>query len=275
MANPGQGRDGDSAPPDIRTVIDEESPFPPIRRVGMFRPFVWLKLGWGDFRESGGASIFYGACFTAMGLLLNLVLNNAPQYLSALTCGFLLIGPLLALGLYDISRRIENVRSGLLGSVFSMRGRWSNIGVLALVLAVIMMVWARASLVVFALFYNKGMPTMHGFLAQLFSLNNVEFLFVYGCIGFIFASIVFAISWVSIPLMLDRDTDAITSMIISCVALFVNVPATLVWALLIVGFVVIGFMTWSLGFLIAMPIVGHATWHAYKEVVATAADRRR
>jgi uncharacterized membrane protein len=161
----------------------------------------------------------------------------------------------------------------MLGSAFSMRGRWSNIGTFAVVLAVIMMVWARASLVIFALFYNKGMPTMEGFLAKLFSLENLEFLVVYACIGFIFASIVFAISWVSIPLMLDRDTDAITAMIISIVALFVNVPLTMIWGLTIVGFVVLGFMTWNLGFIIAMPIIGHATWHAYREVVGPADQR--
>ncbi|MFZ6712222.1 DUF2189 domain-containing protein [Undibacterium sp. TC9W] len=274
MTNQSQGRSGDSAPPDIRTVIDHEAVFPPLRRVGMFRPLVWLSLGWRDFRASGSSSIFYGACFAAMGLVLRLVLNNVPEYLSALTCGFLLVGPLLALGLYDISRRLENVRSGLLGSVFSMRGRWSNIGVLALVLAIIMMVWARASLVIFALFYNKGMPTMQGFLTQLFSLNNLEFLAVYICIGFVFASVVFAISWVSIPLMLDRDTDAITAMIISCVALFINVPATMVWALLIIASVVLSFMSWNLGFLILMPIIGHASWHAYKDVVGNAGDRQ-
>ena len=274
MTEQTQGRGGDSAPPDIKSIIDHESVFPPIRRLGMFRPLVWLRLGWQDCRASNGSSFFYGICFAAMGLLLQLALQHAPEYLSALTCGFLLLGPLLALGLYDISRRLENQRSGLLASVFSMHGRWSNVGVLALVLAVIMMVWARASLVIFALFYNKGMPTMHGFLAQLFSLNNLEFLAVYLCIGFVFASIVFAISWVSIPLMLDRDTDAITAMIISCVALFINVPLTLMWASLIIAAVVLSFMSWNIGFVIIMPIIGHATWHAYRDVVATAADRK-
>ncbi|MCH8619149.1 DUF2189 domain-containing protein [Undibacterium sp. TS12] len=272
MADQLQG--GDSAPPDIKSVIDQESVFPPIRRVGMFRPLTWLRLGWRDLRAAGISSIFYGICFTVMGTVLQLVLNNAPEYLSALTCGFLLLGPMLALGLYDISRRLEDTHSGLLGSVFSMQGRWSNIGVLTLVLAVITMVWARASLVIFALFYNKGMPTMHGFLAQLFSLNNLEFVAVYLCVGFVFASIVFAISWVAIPMMLDRDTDAITAMIISCVALFINVPATLVWAGLIIASVVVSFMSWNLGFLITMPLIGHASWHAYKEIVATAADRQ-
>ena len=148
-----------------------------------------------------------------------------------------------------------------------MRGRWNNIGILALVLAVIMLLWVRASLVVFALFYNKSMPTMHGFLSQLFSLDNLEFIAIYGCVGFIFASIVFAISWVAIPLMLDRDTDAITAMLISTAALFVNIPVTIVWALTIVSLVVLGFFTWNLGLIVAMPLVGHATWHAYREVL--------
>lgn len=265
----------DSAPPDITTVIDQQQSFPPIRRVAALRPLHWLRAGWQDFLAGFSSSIFYGICFAIMGGLLQVVLKNAPQYLSALTCGFLLCGPLLALGLYDISRRLEQVKSGLIGSVFSMRGRWSNIGVLALVLAVIMMVWARASLIVFALFYNRGMPTMERFLEQLFSLSNIEFVLVYLMVGFVFASIVFAIAWVSIPLMLDRDTDAITAMIISCVSLFINAPATIVWALLIVATTAFCFWSWSLGFLVAMPVIGHATWHAYRDVVGTAADRQQ
>jgi uncharacterized membrane protein len=275
MSEPTSGRSGDSAAPDIRAVIDESSAFPPVARLGALRAFHWLKLGWQDFKIEPMVGLFYGMCFALMGGVLKLVLANAPEYLSALTCGFLLIGPLLALGLYDVSRRIENIRSGMINSVFSMSGRWSNIGTFAVVLAVIMMVWARASLVIFALFYNKGMPTMEGFLVKLFSLDNLDFLVVYLCVGFIFASLVFAISWVSIPLMLDRDTDAITSMIISIVALTVNVPLTMIWGLIIVSFVVFGFMTWNIGFIFTMPIIGHATWHAYKEVVGKHEDLHR
>ena len=267
MQEPPSGRSGDSAAPDIKTSIDAESSFPPIRRLGALRVFVWLRLGWRDLWSSPQVSLFYGLCFAGMGFLLKTVLANAPQYLSALSCGFLLLGPVLSLGLYDISRRLENQNSGMLSSFFSMRGHWNNIGILALVLAVIMLLWVRASLVVFALFYNKSMPTMHGFLSQLFSLDNLEFIAIYCCVGFIFASIVFAISWVAIPLMLDRDTDAITAMIISTAALLINIPATIVWALTIVSFVVFGFLTWNLGLIIAMPLVGHATWHAYREVL--------
>lgn len=249
------------------------SSFPPIRTMPMLQPLRWLALGWRDLRATGGRSLFYGLFFAGMGMLLSTVLAHAPAYLSALTCGFLLLGPFLALGLYDMSRRLEQRQSGLLPTLFSMQGRWSNIGVLALVLAVVMMVWARASLIVFALFYNRGMPSIEGFLLQLLSIDNLRFIAVYFCVGALFAALVFAISWVSIPLMLDRDTDAVTAIIISIGAVLKNIPAALVWGLLIIACTAIGFATWYIGLIVTMPLIGHATWHAYRDVVGPARQR--
>lgn len=250
----------------------QPSPFPPIRTLPMLRPLHWLALGWRDLRATGGQSLFYGVFFAVMGLLLSVVLAHAPAYLSALACGFLLLGPFLALGLYDLSRRLEQRQSGLLPTLFSMQGRWSNIGVLALVLAVVMMVWARASLIVFALFYNRGMPSIEDFLLQLLSIDNLRFITAYMFVGGLFASLVFAVSWVSIPLMLDRDTDAVTAIIISIGALLKNIPAALVWGLLIIVCTAIGFATWYVGLIVTMPLIGHATWHAYRDVVGPAGE---
>ena len=241
--------------------------------IQMFRPWRWLGLAWQDFKRSPAAGVAHGLILAVVSGGLFWLARDDFSWIAAMLSVSMIIAPLLACGLYDISRRIENLRSGMYNSVFSMSGRWSNIGTFAVVLAVIMMIWARASLVIFALFYNKGMPTMEGFLAKLFSLDNAEFLFVYLCVGFIFASLVFAISWVSIPMMLDRDTDAITSMIISIVALTVNIPLTMIWGLVIVASVVFGFMTWNIGFMITMPIIGHATWHAYRDVVGPSDHR--
>ncbi|MDP3841035.1 MAG: DUF2189 domain-containing protein [Oxalobacteraceae bacterium] len=248
------------------------SVFPPIRTIPLLRPLHWIALGWRDLRATGGRSLFYGLCFAAMGWLLSVVLAHAPAYLSALTCGFLLLGPFLALGLYDLSRRLEQRQSGLLPTLFSMQGRWSNIGVLAVVLAVVMMVWARASLIVFALFYNRGMPSVEGFLLQLLSVDNLHFITVYFFVGALFAGLVFAVSWVSIPLMLDRDTDAVSAIIISIGALLKNIPAALVWGLLIIAATAIGFTTWYAGLIVTMPLIGHATWHAYRDVVGPAGE---
>lgn len=275
MQKPTSDQSDDDIEPDSKTLIDAKAdaeadvgkPFPPIRQLGVPRVFAWLRLGWRDLCAAPQVSLFYGLCFAGMGFVLRLALANAPQYLSALSCGFLLVGPVLSLGLYDVSRRIENHEPPMLSSLFAVRGHLSNIGVLAVVQAVILLLWVRASLMVFALFYNKSMPTLEGFLSQLFSADNIQFIAIYCCVGLLFAGIVFALSWVAIPLMLDRDTDAITAMIISISALFKNFPAAIVWASTIVGLVVFGFLTWNLGFIVAMPLVGHATWHAYREVL--------
>lgn len=246
------------------------SPFPPINPIPLLRPLRWIALGWRDLCATRGKSLFYGLVFAGMGLLLNLVLGHAPAYLSALICGFLLLGPFLALGLYDLSRRLEQQQAGLLPTLFAIQGRWSNIGVLALALAVVMMVWARASLIVFALFYNRGMPSVEGFLLQLLSVDNLRFIAVYFFVGALFAGLVFAISWVSIPLMLDRDTDAVTAIIISIGALLKNIPAALVWGVLIIAGTALGFVSGYLGLIVTMPLIGHATWHAYRDVVGPA-----
>lgn len=251
----------------VDAPVDAGTPFPPIRRLGVSKVFGWLRLGWRDLRAAPQVSLFYGLCFAGMGFFLRIVLANTPQYLSALTCGFLLVGPVLSLGLYDVSRRLERQEPPMFNSLFAVRGRWNNIGVLAVVQAVILLLWVRASMMVFALFYNRGLPTLEGFLSQLFSFDNIEFIAVYCCVGLVFAGIVFALSWIAIPLMLDRDTDAITAMIISISALFKNFPVAVVWGATIVGLVVFGFVTWNLGFIVAMPLVGHATWHAYREVL--------
>jgi uncharacterized membrane protein len=152
------------------------------------------------------------------------------------------------------------------------RRNLSNIAVFAAVLTVIFLIWARASLVVFAMFYTQDLPTLSGFLSQVLSLENLEFLLVYFGVGAIFALLVFAVSVVSIPLMLDRNQDAVTSMIASIRALLENPLPLLVWAFLIVSLTLVGFLSFHLGLAVLMPVIGHATWHAYQDLVAPLPD---
>lgn len=92
---------------DPAPVTDDAPPFPTIRDVKMFAPLGWISLAWADFKWCPVSSLFYGFCFAAMGLIITFVFEHAYEYTSGLTSGFLLLGPFLAMGLYEISRRRE------------------------------------------------------------------------------------------------------------------------------------------------------------------------
>lgn len=244
---------------------------PEVRNVGIGAPWRWLAAGWRDFRAHPLPSAFYGVCFAGMGLLIYVVFRHAYQYVSALVTGFFLVGPFVAIGLYALSRRRERGEPPWLAPTLdAWAPNVSAIGLFALVLAVILLVWARASLVVFALFFTHDMPNLEGFAAQLLSPTNLEFLFAYLLVGGSFAVLVFAISVVSVPMMLDRDTDGIVAVLTSLRAFAANVPAMIVWGLAIVVLVGLGFATWFVGLVVTVPVIGHATWHAYRELVVPA-----
>src|SRR5664279_2426987 len=254
------------------TEIDAPQPgLPAVRVVGAGAPFRWLAAGWRDFRANPLPSAFYGACFALMGWLVYIVFQHAYPYVSALVTGFFLVGPFLAIGLYALSRRRERGEPPWLAPTLdAWAPNKSAIGLFALVLAVILLVWARASLVVFALFFTQDVPSLQDFVGQIFSRDNLEFLLVYLCVGGFFAILVFAISVVSVPMMLDRDTDGIVAVLTSLKAATANVPAMIVWGLVIVVLVAFGFATWFVGLIVAVPVIGHATWHAYRDLVAPA-----
>jgi uncharacterized membrane protein len=122
-------------------------------------------------------------------------------------------------------------------------------------------------LIVFALFYTSEMPSLEGFLEQIVALRNVEFLLAYFCVGGFFAVLTLAVSVVSIPMILDRDVDGIVAGLTSLKAFGDNVPAMIVWGVAIVVLVGAGFALAFAGLAIAVPVIGHATWHAYRELV--------
>lgn len=231
-------------------------------------PFDWLRRGADDLKACGFASLFYGLCFAAGGLLLFLAFRHAVQLVTAVTAGFMLLGPFLALGLYELSRRRETGEPlNLTGTLAVWKRNLGCFGIYSLILIVIYLVWARASLVIFALFYQGGMPTLGSFMTQILKFDNIEFLLAYLVIGSFFAALVFAFSVVSIPMMLERNQDTVTAMLASFLALVRNLPMMLIWAALIVLLTVVGIATGFLGLIVTMPLVGHATWHAYRALI--------
>jgi uncharacterized membrane protein len=254
------------------------SPFPAIRTVALTAPLHWIAKGASDLRTAPVASLFYGVAFSAMGWMTYFVFQHAYEYTSALTAGFLLLGPFLCTGLYDLSRRIENKAPAALAPTMSAwRANLGAFSLFALILTVIMLIWARASLVTFALFFSSGMPTLSGFLARVVSLEHWDFMLAWIAVGGVFAAIVFAISVVSVPMMLDRGTDTIVAALTSIRAVLANPGPLLFWGALIALLIGVGFATLFVGLILTAPIVGHATWHAYREIVtrdpSTGTDR--
>jgi len=243
--------------------------FPLIRAVGWDAPGRWLRAGLRDFRRGGRASLFYGACFALGGWLVQVVFAHAYALFAGLVTGFLLLAPFLAMGLYDLSRRMEAGETPrLLPTLAAWRPNLANVSVLAAVLTVVLLVWARASMVIFALFFDgTGLPTFIDVVRAVITLEQPEFALVYIAVGGFFALFVFAISVVAVPLMLDRKTDAVTAAIASLGACGRNPGPMLLWAACIVILVVLGFATLFLGLIFVMPLVGHATWHAYRDLV--------
>lgn len=239
-----------------------------MRPLGLADPLRWLQKGWRDFMAAPGIGVFYGICFWAMALVLALVFRNQPEYVMSIASGCLLIGPFLALGLYEVSRRRElGIRPTLGSSLTCWDQHIRSMGMLVLVLIVLELLWGRASLVVFAVFFNTGMPSTTGVLQAIFNPENLEFVLVYLMVGGLFALLVYSTAVVSIPMILDRDTDAISAAITSIRVMFANPLTMLWWGLLITLLIALALLTWGLGFIVVGPLLGHASWHAYRGAV--------
>jgi len=246
----------------------QASAFPAVRRVSATAPFGWLAHGFSDYRAHRLPGLFYGICFAAMGWFIAFTFQHAFEYVSVLVTGFLLMGPFLAIGLYDLSRRRERgLPIRLAPTLFAWAPNIASIGLFTLVLGVVLLVWARASLIVFALFYTGDMPTAATFLEKLLSPDNFDYLVAYACVGGFFALLVFAISVVSVPMMLDRNTDGVVAVLTSLRAFGANLPAMLVWGAIIVALTAAGFALLFVGLVVTVPVIGHATWHAYRALV--------
>jgi uncharacterized membrane protein len=242
-----------------------EGPQSHMRSLVWSDPFCWLAAGLNDLRHHPGIALFYGLCFWGMAQALSLVFKHKPQYTMSLVSGCLLLGPFLAMGLYEVSRKRER---GELPDLATSWMCWDrhirSMAMLVLVLMVLELLWGRASLVVFAVFFNTGMPSTTGVWEAVFNPQNIEFLMVYLAVGGVFAALVYGLSVVSIPMILDRDTDAISAALTSMRVLVSHPGVMLLWGLLLSVLVLAALWPWALGIVVVGPWLGHASWHAYR-----------
>lgn len=241
---------------------------PQVREVALSQPWVWLRLGARDLAREPGMSLAIGAVVAAIGALLLTAGWRATYAAPALLGGFLLVAPFFAIAVYRLTRGIE---SGT--ETPQMRRVWrSNAGSIALyglALVIAYIVWERSAAIIFALFYD-GEPLVWSRLPEelLLSGRYLGLLAAYFAVGALLAAVVFALSVVTAPLLVDRPYDAVTAMLTSLRCCARNPAPMLLWAALIAGLTVLGFATLLLGLVVIFPWLAHASWHAYRDLVA-------
>ncbi len=240
-----------------------------MRPLTLAAPFSWLARGGQDLLKHPGIALFYGLCFWGMAQVLALVFQHKPEYTLSMVSGCLLVGPFLAMGLYEVSRKREQGEvPDMASSLMCWDQHIGSMAMLVLVLMVLELLWGRASLVVFAVFFNTGMPSTTGAIEAVFNPQNIEFLLVYLAVGGVFAALVYGLSVVSIPMILDRDTDAVSAVLTSMRVVFAHPAVLLLWGLLLSVLVLAALWPWALGIIVVGPWLGHASWHAYRGCVA-------
>jgi uncharacterized membrane protein len=252
-----------------------ERHFIAIRRVDLEAPWRWLAAGWADLLAMPHISMTYGAVFTvlAVGFWLGLARVGWQSLMLALAGGFLLIGPVLAVGLYEASRRRQLGLSVRLGDVlvagFRAPGQLSLLG---LALLLIYMAWIETAFLLFMMFFSDGpFPPIEDFVPRLlFTWQGVTLLVAGTIEGAALAALVFSISVVSAPMLMERPVGVAAAVLTSVRSVWLNFRPMVLWAVLIAAFVAVGLATLCVGLIVIFPLIGHATWHAYRDLVGEA-----
>ena len=242
---------------------------PQVAHVDAFRPVAWLALGWADFTCSLGPSIAQGLILVAMGWLILLLCSAQIDLFAAAISGFLLMGPVFGAGFYELSRlRAAGQPASLDASLDGALRNIKSLAALGLVLAVLAIAWVWVSRLLFVQAFGGTLPSVHDtFYQTIVDWNYYGFFATYLSTGAVFALVAFVVSAVSAPMIFDRAVDMRTAILTSIKAVAANPVAMLVWAVLIAGLTAIGFVLLLFGLIIVLPLLGHATWHAYREIV--------
>ncbi len=255
------------------TVPVYASPMPAIRKIELDRPWQWLVKGWQDMRRSPTVSYTYGvlAALTGYVLTFGLLWLDMLYLLLPLMAGFLIVGPVLTVGLYEVSRRAEHGQTTTLAEAMAaFRRNSSQIALVGMALMLLMFTWARLAAMIFFLYFGLQPPSFENLIVSTFlQADTLPFLIVGTVVGGALALLTFSISVVSIPLLLDRpQANVVDAIATSFRTVQTNFLPMLFWGALIVVFTAAGLATLYLGLIVTLPLIGHATWHAYRDLVS-------
>ncbi len=231
--------------------------------------FAWLRAGWRDFLNHPGPSLAYGLAVFAISAVIvwSLFALGLDYILFPALAGFMVVGPLVAVGLYEKSRAITRGDTVSLARMIFVKPRsGAQIWFTGAILCLLMLVWMRAAVLIYALFFGlTPFPGLHHIAAMLFTTwTGWAMLTVGFAVGGLFAAFSFAISTFSIPMLLDEETDAFTAMGTSISLVWSNLAVMLAWGAIVLVLFLISVATGLIGLIIVFPLLGHATWHAYR-----------
>lgn len=231
----------------------------------------WLRAGWRDLCRQPAPSLVYGFGMFVVSVALVWLLGyfGRDYILFPALAGFMIVAPVLAIGLYEKSRALEDGRTiGLRGMLLTRPRAGAQIYFTGLLLCLLMLLWMRAAVLIYALFFGvRPFPGLDHIAGLLFTQPiGWAMLLVGTAIGGLFASFAFAISVFSIPMLLDRRTDALTAMGTSMALVWNNLVPMVVWGAIVLALFLLSVATGLAGLIVVFPLVGHATWHAYRSV---------
>jgi uncharacterized membrane protein len=260
---------------------------PVIGHVGALRPLHWLKEGWDDFLSHPVPSVMYGLIVAFVSWMILKLAAPHPYLVSVAVSGFLLIAPLLTAGIYELTREHEQgVKATFMESLRGLRRTAGSIADYGVVLVIMAALWERAGAILFALSYGGQFQSVEGFVHEIFFSGNYIGVMVSWMIGGLaLSAFVFSLTVIGMPMVIDRNIDVISAMIASFKTTMANIPAMIVWATIIVAFCGSGLavvmltigtsqhlimgapLIVSAPLAIAIPLLGHTTWCAYKDLV--------
>jgi uncharacterized membrane protein len=251
-----------SAPPRVKITINP---------VGSDRPRAWLAAGFEDFRQATVVSLSYGMFWVGLSMAITFVAVNLGlwHWLLPMLAGFMFIGPLVAVGSYGISQALEANRAPNLGDAFwAWKGHAGQLAMMGVMMMIFFLAWIRLATLLFALFFGFEVPSPETLYASLLTTPEGLGMIAVGSVaGGILSFGAFTISVVAIPTLMDQDLTFMEGIEASVRSVARNFRPMLLWAAILTGCVLVGVMTFYIGLALILPVLGHASWHAYEDLV--------
>lgn len=254
-------------------------PLPQVRTVGLMQPMTWLVLAWRDMARSGWISFAHGLAITAFGGAILAVAHHRFWLLAGALSGFLVVAPVLATSLYALSRALEQRQEANLGVVLKTWLNWQNSHLnkwgndywcmvqFGALLALAATGWVITSAAFITLLAPVPVETPMDFMRHVLLANNGWLFELWLALGSLLAAPIFASSVIAMPLLLDRRASLRVAVLTSWQVVVANPLPMAFWAALILGFTLLGLGSLLLGLIFVMPMLGHASWHAYRDLV--------